>query len=347
MASTWCFAKQAAAVRSPSGTPFYLLSESTCESNVVRHKPSFSNVYFGGLEDTMRHIILRSSFAEGGCLKAGNGRPTTPEKQIANWRDAMSEPIPLEYGDITLQFSDRFYDLGLKHRDEAFALLVPLGAKQIDGSLVVRLDAPMVCETLADLIKRHQLDGFATWPVFRHHPYPRGLAAQDLAHKPRKSRFATPLGVRFFRGARPGLMGDRFVFMVETDGTAHLSHDWSLVQTYTATHVAELEVQEPGTAESHIAKFRAALAEAPGIPSALEVRVSVRDNKQAWLNRQFHVLCQKASAIATDGEIVLTGGQLEATNTLYLLQSFERHQIRVTNAPPSLQVAQPETASLF
>ncbi len=347
MSSTWSFAKQVAALRAPTGTPFYLLSESTCDSNVFPRKASFSNVFFGTHADAMRHIVKTSCYAEGGCLKAGNGRPTTPEKQIGTWREAMKAPVPLQYGEVTLAFGDGFYGVAVKHRHEAFELLMPLGAKEIKGNLVFMLDAPMVCETLAGLIKRHQFDGFATWRVFPHHQYPRGLAAPDLAHKPRKARSNTPLGVTLFRGARPGQMGDRFVFMVEDDGTAQLSHDWSLVQTYTGTHVSELEALEPGTAESRIGEFREALANAPGIPDALEVRVSVRENQQTWLNQQFERLCKEASATATDSEVVLTGAQLETTNTLYLLQSFERNQTRVTNAPAPEQPALRETASLF
>lgn len=310
-------------------------------------RPSFANVYFGTLPDSMRHIVKTSCYAEGGCLKAGNGRPTTPEKQIGTWREAMKNPVHLQYGEVTLGFGDGLYSVALKHRDEAMKLLLPLGAKEVRGNLVIMLEAPMVCETLAGLINRHQGDGFAAWRVFPHHQYQNGRAPVDLAHKPPKAKSTTPLGVSFFRAAHPGSMGDRYVIMADSDGTAQVSHDWRLVQTYTGTQVAELEARQAGTAESRIGELRDALAKAPGIPSSLEVRVSIRENQQPWLNQHFERLCKESTATASDGELVLTGAQLEATNTLYLLQSFEPSQIRVTNALPTKHATLRETASLF
>lgn len=348
VSSTWTFGKRAAALRAPvTGTPFYLLAESTCESNVYPHRPSWSNVFFGTLADAMRHAVRTSCSAEGGCLKAGNGRPTTTEKQIGSWREALKTPVPLLSREVELPFGDGIYKIPSKLRDEALQILLPLGASELNGHIAVTLDAPMVCEALAGLIGRHRRNGFSTWRVFPYHHHRQDLAATDFAHAPRKTRSTSPLGVTLFRGAFPGAFGDRFVFMIEADGTACLSHDWRLVQTYCATHAAELEVREPGTAESRIGELREALANAPGIPSELEVRVSVRETQEAWLREHFARLCREASATPLDGEVMLTGAKLEATNTLHLLQSFEQRQIRVTNLPATEQTTLRETASLF
>lgn len=348
MSSTWTFAKSVSALRAPvTGTPFYLLAESSCESNVYPRCPTWSNVFFGTIADAMRHAVMTSCSAEGGCLKAGNGRPTTPEKQIGTWREALKAPLPLLSREVELPFGDGIYKIPLKLRDEALQILLPLGGREVNGNILATLDAAMVCEALAGLISRYQSDGLLTWRVFPHHHHPHDLATTDLAHAPRKTWSTSPLGVTLFRGALPGAFGDRFVLMVEANGTARLSHDWSLVQAYCATHVAELEVREPGTAESRIGEFREGLAHAPGIPSALEVRISVRDTKRGWLHQQFDRLCKEASATPVDGEVVLTGAKLEATNTLYLLQSFEQHQICVTNLPATERSTLRETASLF
>ena len=107
MSSTISVSRRAAAFRTAAGV-FYLLFESTYESNVHPHRPSESCVAFGTAQQVCAWVLTAAAATAGGMLR-GRGGPLSPLGYLRSWLAELKSPREFPDLAIELECSSAFY----------------------------------------------------------------------------------------------------------------------------------------------------------------------------------------------------------------------------------------------
>lgn len=108
MGATYSYGKRIAAFQSAAGTTYYVGYEQTCEANVRPLSPEWQCKYLGDLDGIMRAIFHSASYCESGLLQGPGGREVTAEQYIGEWLVELGNPLIQDDREITLVRSNHW-----------------------------------------------------------------------------------------------------------------------------------------------------------------------------------------------------------------------------------------------
>tara|TARA_R110002124_G_scaffold128157_2_gene288530 strand:- start:11413 stop:12441 length:1029 start_codon:yes stop_codon:yes gene_type:complete len=272
MGSTVSTAKMASAFETEDG-PFYVLFEETYEKNCYPRTPRWGCVGFGQIQHVMKWIFHSAASCEGGMLQGAGGRYITPEGYIASWLKELACPVYHHDHDVELETSSSYRaSIPQEKLQTALATLAESGrpdiAEKIDAgeavSLSIHEDGTFLCELYETL-------SLAPWRLIEPHLVPLDKDRRaELGYRPAKTK-GFDMTMPSFRK----ISSTDHSMLKQMPDKRWICDGWC--SGYMNDYVRGLwnaELNEPGSYRARIKAYRAAMKDAPLIPSAgVEIRV--------------------------------------------------------------------------
>lgn len=296
MGATVTCQKAAAAFRSPSGIPIYVLSESTYEKNVCPHTPSWACCYVGGIQGALQRLFGYAAVCEGGLLQTRRGK-TSPEAYITGWLRCLAAPAAMPDLAVSLSSGVSYLDAISPGRlADAAALLASHGLGEASRTLQAGGRAELRLHRDADAVAA-LCDTRIAAP---HRLLPIAWVPSQLATDPGLGYVPAPLARA---AARPPavLRLDTYDHLMQAEDGAWHHAGWAY--TIVGRHVEqawEAELAAPGQYRTSIAALRHAVANAPPIPAGTQVLVHGVDGMDQPTQRDWTAIAAHHPATATE-----------------------------------------------
>ena len=296
MGATVTVGKRALALRGDNGAIYYTLLENRYEKNVYPHKPHWSAVAYGTIEEVMDKIFLRAAGTEDGLLQGRNGW-LAPPAYVAGWLRALANPLPLRQGPTKDIRGELTAEKVHAVRAAGYPDLAGRLQADLEDKRGIVLDFQTSPNEIAVLVKHA---GLPAWtlidPRTAYHEgdssYPR------LGYRPRPGRAKDlPLSPKGFLVNLAGDGASKNVVIRKSDGSLELGRAlWREKERFIEGY-ARHELSYPGRFAESWARFRDHLASFPDLPEDTIVRVDP-SHANEWVREEAQEL---AGRIGPDG----------------------------------------------
>lgn len=301
MGATVTCGKHAAAFIAPGGRVFFVLFEETYEKNVHPHRPHWSCIGFGTIEDAMRRVFAYGSSCEGGMLQSRGGA-IRPEGYIAGWMRELANPTRMPERDVRLSCTDSYASPIPKDKIQDVAALLR-EARYTDAADAIAdgREATLSLHRDADVLARIYGGGaLSPWRIIPSYAAPLSAPKDvSLGYAPKAAKAVSIESVEALT------VPDMENRLLRRDDGGWYCAGWAysivakFIEAYWRTELAE-----PGSFKKRIQAFRDAIQGAPSVPDGTLVSIDPAKTAGRWDEDRVKALLSKNLARHTDSGLV-------------------------------------------
>lgn len=305
MGSTVSTNKQAHAFVTSDNRTAYVLFEEHYEKNCYPHRPHWSCVSLGYLDDVLKDLFRSASSCEGGMLQHRGGW-VLPETYLQRWLETLAEPLAIPDVRGTLAYGTAFHaNLPMEMRDAIETSMHERGLAAEVATLNGReVSLYQDFDLLNAIYGRGQV---GAWRFISSWPGSHGSRRKELGYTASLlSSYPPTLPPAMYR------CETEHVIVKSTRGDwENAGWAYSVVADYIRGY-AEHERASPGSFRTAFKHFRQAVASAPQIADETRIELSA-DNMAAGYSRdEAEKLVNLFSADAQSAQVTLA--QVRAKN---------------------------------
>lgn len=340
MSRTHITGQLAACLRDKNGTPWFLLSEESFESNLWPRTPHWCSLSFGRYEHVMARILRGSASVEGGSLC---GAFKTPSAYIRGWRRVLAQPHLMVRSVLTAAVGHYLHDIPPAAVPEISKVLVANGLPPLPSdcqTIQLDLNDDRVLPVFAD-ITSGRIDGVYVWRFFNDvQSLLRSRVVQGVDVVQATTAALEDVEVHTLGLQYPGHGCDEHVHVLRHAGRWKVTGwSYSTVAAFIQSVVIDRETAQPGIAEALIKRFRVLLKEPIAMPGNAEIRIPLPDGNDPRCSWQLRVFKDFAKSFhQEDAKVLVT--TLEGLRAAGLLKDINAFADTITFSVAG--VTQPE-----
>lgn len=308
MGATHTCKQTAYTVCADDGQLFFLLSESTFESNVYPRKAHACVTFAGTAEACMGRAIRYASDCEGGMLK-GPSACITPENYINKWRIALrtAKRIDANLVMVNFKFSTSWMGIAVSKRGDVESLLKGVGVDLVATATPSADGYRVSLSSVISVLPQMMALGILMWQIIEDYQLQAACCEVQLGYTVRKTK-ATPsvdgIVVARYPQTAETMSHDRDYFL-QRAGRADWSLGWaySTVASLIINEVTQAEIQCPGSAEHATGYLRELVKAAPLLDGKTRMRMTrpAESDPRYWKRQDFDAI---ASALKKTGTCI-------------------------------------------